>query len=165
QIDQHEALVDEEEVDLPRPARRAAGARQAAPAQERIQQRRLADVRTAGDCHLGQARRRTAARGGRGAEEAGRGDLHARALRQPPGFVAGWLSPSALFTICTCRTYVSLSAPFCRESTSNGALSLLVWVNLTTVPLPSGVGSNLYSELMSASLKSMDFEVIRFSSG
>src|SRR3989442_491218 len=79
QVHQHDPLVQREEVELPGPPRRAARARQAAPADERVDERRLTDVRAAGDRDLGRPGRRPAASSARGAEEAHRDDL------TPPG--------------------------------------------------------------------------------
>jgi hypothetical protein len=50
----------------------------------------------------------------------------------------------------------SQSAPFCSDSTIIGALSFDFCVKLTTVPCPSDDGVSLYSDVMSASLKSID---------
>src|SRR5439155_9028466 len=75
QVHQNEPLVEREEVELPGPPRRAARARQPAPADEHIDERGLADVRAPGDRTLGWSGRRPAAGGGRGAEEARRDDL------------------------------------------------------------------------------------------
>src|SRR5262249_19330566 len=106
EIDDDELLVDEEEVELACSTRRAAGACKPAPAKQRVQQRRLPDVRAACHGHFRQSRRRAAAGRGRGAEEPGRGDLHGPEPAQPPawGAAAGCDSPSALFTIWTWRT-------------------------------------------------------------
>src|SRR5215470_10220220 len=71
EVDEHEGVVHEEEVQLPRPSRRRADARQPAPSNERVDQRRLADVRPPRDRDLGQAGRWPPAGRRRGTEEAG----------------------------------------------------------------------------------------------
>ena len=58
QVDEHELLVHLEEVDLARAARRVAHARERLAAHEPVEQRRLADVRAAGERDLRQLVRR-----------------------------------------------------------------------------------------------------------
>jgi hypothetical protein len=58
QLAPHAAVVggdDAEEVEQPRPPRRGAHAHEAPPAEERAEQRRLADVGSAGERHLARA--------------------------------------------------------------------------------------------------------------
>src|SRR5258705_9178729 len=55
QVDQAEALVHQEEVDLSRASRRPRRPREAAPAEHGVQERRLADVRAARDRDLGRS--------------------------------------------------------------------------------------------------------------
>jgi hypothetical protein len=86
-----------------------------------------------------------------------------RTVRQLAGFSVS--SPRLRRTTFAWMANVSHCAPFCSESTISGALSFDFCVNLTTVPLPSADGSNLYSAVMSASLKSIDLVVKRFCSG
>ena len=57
QIDEREPAVQVEEVQLARAPRRVGCARQRAPARERVDEARLADVGTAGEGDLGQAGR------------------------------------------------------------------------------------------------------------
>src|SRR5262249_50713397 len=68
-IDEHEAVVHQEEVELSRPSRRAAGARQAPAADETVQQRGLPHVRPPGERDLGRPRRWLPARRRRRPEE------------------------------------------------------------------------------------------------
>ena len=58
QIDQDQPAAQVEQVDLLGPARRVGGARQAGPAGQRVDQARLADVRSARERDLRQPRRR-----------------------------------------------------------------------------------------------------------
>src|SRR5581483_11209566 len=161
QIDEHEPVVREKEVELPGASGRRAHAGERTPAEDGVQERRLADVRPARDRNFGRPRRWSAAGRRCGAEEARRRAAAHPALRAS----AVGASPRARFTARTCVKYVSRSAPFWSASTSIGVLFLLVWLKRRTHPFPSDVGSNLYSEVMSASLKSIERLVMRCSFG
>src|SRR5207249_5829861 len=104
QVDEHEALVHLEEVELPRAPRRRARPREPATADQAVQHRGLPDVGPAGDRHLGQSGRRLAAGPRRRAEEAGLGDPHARNAQPAARFCSPGASPRARFTA---RTWVT----------------------------------------------------------